>query len=88
MIELCHAKQVLSKVQIAKKSLAQLEVQWVYSGHLVHLRWGTVRALYAIYSGHCFLSDSYHKTTFYKILPDYVVVTICNVNKGMGFWST
>ncbi len=31
----------------------QLEVQWVYSGHLVHLQWGTVDALHAIYSGHC-----------------------------------
>ncbi len=30
-----------------------LEVQWVYSGHLVHLQWGTVHALHAIYSGHC-----------------------------------
>ena len=31
----------------------QLEVQWAYSGHLVHLQWGTVHALHAIYSGHC-----------------------------------
>ncbi len=26
---------------------SQLEVQWAYSGHLVHLQWGTVHALYA-----------------------------------------
>ncbi len=34
---------------------SQLEVQWAYSGHLVHLQWGsgTVHALHAIYSGHC-----------------------------------
>ena len=25
----------------------QLEVQWMYSGHLVHLQWGTVHALHA-----------------------------------------
>ena len=30
-----------------------VEVQWAYSGHLVHLQWGTVHALYVIYSGHC-----------------------------------
>ncbi len=33
--------------------LPQLEVQWAYSGHLVHLQWGTEHALHAIYSGHC-----------------------------------
>ena len=33
--------------------MAQLEVQWEYSGHLVHLQWGTVYALHAIYCGHC-----------------------------------
>ncbi len=33
----------------------QLEVQWVYSGHLVYLQWGTVHALHAVYSGHCTL---------------------------------
>ncbi len=32
---------------------SQLEMQWVYSGHLVYLQWGTVHALPAIYSGHC-----------------------------------
>ncbi len=31
----------------------QLEVQWAYSGHSVHLQWGTVHALHAIYNGHC-----------------------------------
>ncbi len=33
----------------------QLEVQWAYSGHLVHLQWGTVHALHAIYSGHTYV---------------------------------
>ncbi len=36
----------------AKSLSTQLEVQWAYSGHLVHLQWDTVHALHAIYSGH------------------------------------
>ncbi len=38
---------------MTSNDLPQLEVQWVYSGHLVHLQWGTVHTLHAIYSGHC-----------------------------------
>ncbi len=40
--------------KLGEKTLAtQLEVQGAYSGHLVHMQWGTVHALHAIYSGHC-----------------------------------
>ncbi len=36
-----------------KLMVTQLEVQWAYSGHLVHLQWGNVHALHVIYIGHC-----------------------------------
>ncbi len=36
---------------------SQLKVQWAYSGHLMHLQWGTVHALHqsirAIGTSHC-----------------------------------
>ncbi len=54
-----HRVQYIVLVSYQKKDqwytndYTQLEVQWPYSGHLVHLQWGTVHALHAIYSGHC-----------------------------------
>ncbi len=31
------------------KCQTPLKVQWAYSGHLVHLQWGTAHGLHAIY---------------------------------------
>ncbi len=39
--------------ETCRSTLTQLEVQWTYSGHLVHLQWGTAHTLHAIYSGQC-----------------------------------
>ncbi len=73
---------ICTTINWVRKHQSQLEVQWAYSGHLVHLQWGTVHALYAIYSGHCGYTvarNSVHTVVTYSGYTVYTLYPHCSL---------